>query len=256
MLTTLQAPVRQDLQIFLKEFGGALAKYGGAEGFRESFRTSPAAYQYTSQVNQALLGTQPGDLAGFISNLDIVRHYFEIAAEMAQRGVLQGGERLHPTTMATTVRVRDGEIVIARDGATVVVRVVENPIINRVILEGNKALKADKITAKVQAFMLEVADDYENALRELARVVRPGGLVVVTGAFTDVIGTKLALIAVLIMMFLVTDDGRTREGRALLGLHRLGARFWWIAIGYFSGAGAGAGAASFGAALPLPPRVI
>ena len=72
VLTTLQAPVRQDLQIFLKEFGGALAKYGGAEGFRESFRTSPAAYQYTSQVNQALLGTQPGDLAGFISNLDIV----------------------------------------------------------------------------------------------------------------------------------------------------------------------------------------
>jgi phospholipid/cholesterol/gamma-HCH transport system substrate-binding protein len=72
VLTTLQAPVRQDLQIFLKEFGGALAKFGGAEGFRESFRTSPTAYQYTSQVNQALLGTQPGDLAGFISNLDIV----------------------------------------------------------------------------------------------------------------------------------------------------------------------------------------
>ena len=38
------------------------------------------------------------------------------------------------------------------------------------------------------------------------------------------------LIAVLIMMFLITDDGRTREGRALLGLHRLGVRVWWIAI--------------------------
>ena len=38
------------------------------------------------------------------------------------------------------------------------------------------------------------------------------------------------LVAVVIMMFLVTDDGRTREGRALLGLHRLGARYWWIAI--------------------------
>jgi phospholipid/cholesterol/gamma-HCH transport system substrate-binding protein len=72
VLTTLQAPVREDLQIFLREFGGALAKYGGAEGFRESFRTSPAAYQYTAQVNQALLGTQPGDLSGFIRNLDIV----------------------------------------------------------------------------------------------------------------------------------------------------------------------------------------
>ncbi len=64
--------MRQDLQIFLKEFGGALDKYGGAQGFQESFRTSPAAYRYTSEVNQALLGTQPGDLAGFVSNLDVV----------------------------------------------------------------------------------------------------------------------------------------------------------------------------------------
>src|SRR3954454_7057975 len=31
--------------------------------------------------------------------------------EMGKRGVLQGGERLRPTTDATTVRVRDGEIV-------------------------------------------------------------------------------------------------------------------------------------------------
>jgi phospholipid/cholesterol/gamma-HCH transport system substrate-binding protein len=72
VLTSLQAPVRQDLQIFLKEFGGALDKYGGAKGLQESFRTSPAAYEYSSQVNQALLGTQPGDLAGFVSNLDVV----------------------------------------------------------------------------------------------------------------------------------------------------------------------------------------
>ena len=38
------------------------------------------------------------------------------------------------------------------------------------------------------------------------------------------------LLAVLIMMFLITDDGRTREGRALLGLYRLEVRLWWIAI--------------------------
>ena len=38
------------------------------------------------------------------------------------------------------------------------------------------------------------------------------------------------LVAVLIMMFLITDDGRTREGRERLGLHRLGVRVWWIAI--------------------------
>ena len=72
VLTSLQAPVRQNLQIFLKQFGDALDKYGGAEGFQESFRTSPAAYSSTSQVNEALLGTQPGDLAGFTSNLATV----------------------------------------------------------------------------------------------------------------------------------------------------------------------------------------
>ncbi len=72
VLTTLQAPVRQDLQVFLKEFGGALAKYGGAEGLQTTYRTSPAAFEYTSQVNQALLGTEPGDLAGTLSNLDVV----------------------------------------------------------------------------------------------------------------------------------------------------------------------------------------
>jgi virulence factor Mce-like protein len=72
VLTSLQKPVRDDLQLFLKEFGGALDRFGGAEGFRELFRTSAPAYRSTSQVNEALLGTQPGDLAGLVRNLDSV----------------------------------------------------------------------------------------------------------------------------------------------------------------------------------------
>jgi phospholipid/cholesterol/gamma-HCH transport system substrate-binding protein len=70
VLTTLQSGVRQDLQIFLKEFGDALIKYGGAEGFRELFRTSPGAFKYTSLVNQAFLGTQPHDLSNLVRDLD------------------------------------------------------------------------------------------------------------------------------------------------------------------------------------------
>ena len=35
--------------------------------------------------------------------------YFRWQDEMNERGLLQGGERLRPTTDATTVRVRDGE---------------------------------------------------------------------------------------------------------------------------------------------------
>src|SRR3954447_12214692 len=37
--------------------------------------------------------------------------YMAFGEEMGKRGVLQGGERLHPTTTATSVRVRDGEVV-------------------------------------------------------------------------------------------------------------------------------------------------
>ena len=81
-LTSLQSPVRENLQVFLREFGtalcgenppeGACEPGSGGEGFRESFRTSPAAYGATAQVNEALLGRQPGDLAGFLRNLDDV----------------------------------------------------------------------------------------------------------------------------------------------------------------------------------------
>ncbi len=45
-----------------------------------------------------------------------------------------------------------------------------------------------------------------------------------------IIWASTPLIALLIMMFLVTDDGWTREGRASLGLHPLGLRLWPIAI--------------------------
>jgi hypothetical protein len=40
-----------------------------------------------------------------------MQKYLAFSEEMGSRGVLQGGERLRPTTDATTVRVRDGEIV-------------------------------------------------------------------------------------------------------------------------------------------------
>ncbi len=84
VLTTLQAPVREDLQIFLQEFGTALCgdtpppggceRGSGGEGFREVFRTSPKAFGATAQVNEALLGTEPGDLAGFVRNFgDTIR---------------------------------------------------------------------------------------------------------------------------------------------------------------------------------------
>ena len=41
--------------------------------------------------------------------------YMKFGEDMTTRGVLQGGERLHPTTDATSVQVRNGEV-IASDG--------------------------------------------------------------------------------------------------------------------------------------------
>ena len=41
--------------------------------------------------------------------------YMAWGEEMGSRGVLQGGERLRPTSSATTVRVREGEV-LTSDG--------------------------------------------------------------------------------------------------------------------------------------------
>ena len=69
VLTSLQAPVRRDLQIALDQLGGALANEGGTEGLREVARSAGGAAKQTAIVNAALLGTRPGDLSGMIRNL-------------------------------------------------------------------------------------------------------------------------------------------------------------------------------------------
>jgi hypothetical protein len=45
----------------------------------------------------------------------MLAEYVEFGDEMGKRGVLRGGERLRPTSDATTVRVRDGEV-LTTDG--------------------------------------------------------------------------------------------------------------------------------------------
>jgi phospholipid/cholesterol/gamma-HCH transport system substrate-binding protein len=72
VLTTLQGDVRADLQTLLDQLGNAFVKYGGAQGFRETFKSSAPSFKYTSEVNEAVLGKQPGDLQGVINGLDRV----------------------------------------------------------------------------------------------------------------------------------------------------------------------------------------
>ena len=71
-LTSLQADVRGNLQLLLKELGDGFTKYGGAEGLHELYRTGKPAYMNTALVNEAFLGTEPGDLSGLIKNFDRV----------------------------------------------------------------------------------------------------------------------------------------------------------------------------------------
>lgn len=69
VLTGLPSEVRGELQDSLDELSGALVDHGGAEGLRELARTSGGAAKHTAIVNEALLGTEPGDLSGLIRNL-------------------------------------------------------------------------------------------------------------------------------------------------------------------------------------------
>jgi hypothetical protein len=49
------------------------------------------------------------------SSEDVTPEYVDWMKEASDRGLLQGGERLRPTSDATTVRVRNGEV-LATDG--------------------------------------------------------------------------------------------------------------------------------------------
>jgi phospholipid/cholesterol/gamma-HCH transport system substrate-binding protein len=69
VFTTLQSDVRANLQTLLDELGTAFRE-GGAEGFREIYKTSPGAFRYTAEVNDAFLGTEEHDLSELIVNLD------------------------------------------------------------------------------------------------------------------------------------------------------------------------------------------
>ena len=69
VFTTLQGDVRANLQTLLDELGTAF-RAGGAEGFREIYKTSPGAFRYTAEVNEAVLGTEEHDLSELIVNLD------------------------------------------------------------------------------------------------------------------------------------------------------------------------------------------
>jgi outer membrane protein insertion porin family len=83
-----------------------------------------------------------------------------------------GAQRLEPQTIVSYIRMRPGDVFtqasadqalkdlyatelfasanIVNNGGDVLITVVENPVINRVVLEGNKRIKEDKITKEIK----------------------------------------------------------------------------------------------------------
>jgi phospholipid/cholesterol/gamma-HCH transport system substrate-binding protein len=150
VLTSLQKPVRDDLQLFLKEFGGALDRHGGAEGFREVLRSSPPAYRYTAEVNEALLGTEPGDLAG------VVRNFGDLAGALSRdRAALQD--------LVTNLRIFSGSFAAEREALEQ--GIAELP---RVLEVGRPALaKLNSGLPALRAFSREILPGVRTAERTL-----------------------------------------------------------------------------------------
>ncbi|MDZ4307197.1 POTRA domain-containing protein, partial [Allopontixanthobacter sp.] len=93
-------------------------------------------------------------------------------ADIIQTITVEGAERLEAQTILSYVRLRVGEpytqadadqalkdlaatelfsnFSVRNDGGNVVINVTENPVINRIILEGNKRIKNDKILPEIK----------------------------------------------------------------------------------------------------------
>jgi len=96
----------------------------------------------------------------------------EAAPQVIQSVTVSGAQRLEPDTIRSYIQLRAGqvytqaladqalkdlyatelfsEVQIRNDNGIVVIEVKENPVINRVILEGNKRLKDDKINPEIK----------------------------------------------------------------------------------------------------------
>jgi len=92
--------------------------------------------------------------------------------DVIRRIDVQGSQRLEPDTIISYIRLRPGQpytqaaadqalkdlyatelfsdVQIRNEGGQVTVQVKENPVINRIIFEGNKRLKDDKITPEIK----------------------------------------------------------------------------------------------------------
>ncbi len=103
---------------------------------------------------------------------DVVRTAPASQAQIIQSVAVEGGQRLEPDTVLSYIHLRAGDpyseagadqalkdlyatelftdVQVRNDAGHVVITVKENPVINRIVLEGNKNLKEDKINPEIK----------------------------------------------------------------------------------------------------------
>ncbi len=94
------------------------------------------------------------------------------SAEIVRQIAVAGAQRLEPNTILSYIRLRAGDpwnqatgdqvlkelyatelfsnVSVAYDAGTVTINVTENPVVNRILLEGNKRIKEDKILPEIK----------------------------------------------------------------------------------------------------------
>lgn len=101
--------------------------------------TAPAAAQSNPPIREVRVeGNQRIEA-------DTVRSYMQVAA-----GDSYNPERVDRSLKSLFATGLFADVTLQREGDVLVVRVVENPIINRIAFEGNKKLSDDALTAEVQ----------------------------------------------------------------------------------------------------------
>jgi len=164
------------------------AVLGRARSFAVALGLGAMSLTLIGAPAEAQFATRTGVIAGPVSEIR-VEGTQRIAAETvrayvtAQPGAVADADEIDRSLKALFATGLFADVVIRQDGGALVVRVVENPIVNRIAFEGNRRLKDENLTnemtlkprtlftrARVQADVKRLQDIYRASGRFAATV--------------------------------------------------------------------------------------
>ena len=110
----------------------------------------------TAQISAAQSAAPAAEQITRIKTISVVGNQRIEANTVASYLLFSPGDRFDARRIDLSVKTLFAtglfaDVLIEPNGGDIIIRVIENPIINRVILEGNKSIKSDKITDEVEA---------------------------------------------------------------------------------------------------------